>query len=571
MTNHRRYQNCKEIYEYMDMVRNPDPEYPVCKWQVLFADLVDRAFAKNDIYVDLDQVNNYMGMQKYFPYDLFPWEKILIVLHDCTYYKKTGRPRWKDLITYVGRGAGKDGLIAFEGLCLASPYNPIRNYDVDICANVEDQALRPVKDLVTFFNDYNRMDVNKTLTYYFKWLTESITCKNDHSRILGHTKAPDSKDGLRSGIVIFNEVHAYKDSKNINTFSTGLGKVKHPRRSFYSTNGNVPEGYLDKLVDKCKNILEGSNDDDTVLPFLCMIESEEDIDDPVCWHKANPSLRYMPDLLDEMMTEYKEYKEDPSQLPDFVTKRMNWRKSNTELPVADWEDIMATNREMPNLAGWPCVAGIDYAKTTDWVAVTLHFRKGNFRYDIGHAWICGRNRKLEFLSCPWKEWNSQGRVTVVDAPDIPPECVTNYLQEMKSLYRIKFVALDDYRYQLMKSALKKIGFSYEKKNIKLIRKSDKIKLYPLVDSCFVNHYFIWGDSPVLRWATNNTKIVRCKKSVLTDDNFMGNYDFGKIDPEKRKNDPFMALVHAMCCEDKIGSLGGGDIIKKINRRVVKYN
>lgn len=46
----------------------------------------------------------------------------------------------------VGRGAGKDGYIAFDAACSISPYNPVSHYNVDICANNEEQAVTPVKD-----------------------------------------------------------------------------------------------------------------------------------------------------------------------------------------------------------------------------------------------------------------------------------------------------------------------------------------------------------------------------------------------------------------------------------------
>ena len=48
----------------------------------------------------------------------------------------------------IGRGAGKDGYIGFQSFCLASPYNPAKRYDVDICANSEVQAKAPVDDIL---------------------------------------------------------------------------------------------------------------------------------------------------------------------------------------------------------------------------------------------------------------------------------------------------------------------------------------------------------------------------------------------------------------------------------------
>ena len=47
----------------------------------------------------------------------------------------------------IGRGGGKDGFIAFDGACSISPYNPVKKYNVDVCANNEEQAVTPVKDL----------------------------------------------------------------------------------------------------------------------------------------------------------------------------------------------------------------------------------------------------------------------------------------------------------------------------------------------------------------------------------------------------------------------------------------
>lgn len=113
---------------------------------------VRKCFETEDIYVDQQQLTDYLGLARYFPYDeVFPWQQFVIGLHDCTYWRENGRPRWPDLFCLIGRGAGKDGTIALESTALASEYNGIREYDVDICANNEDQALRPVQDIVGAF------------------------------------------------------------------------------------------------------------------------------------------------------------------------------------------------------------------------------------------------------------------------------------------------------------------------------------------------------------------------------------------------------------------------------------
>ena len=40
----------------------------------------------------------------------------------------------------VGRGSGKNAYLAYEDFCLITPTHGIKNYDIDISANSEDQA-----------------------------------------------------------------------------------------------------------------------------------------------------------------------------------------------------------------------------------------------------------------------------------------------------------------------------------------------------------------------------------------------------------------------------------------------
>lgn len=534
----------KNYFELMDLY----PEQ-FCKEQYALRKLVTNAFENEDIYADEKLAMSYFGLAKYLDFEkLFEWEEFVLGLQLCTFKREDEMPRWPDLFCLIGRGAGKDGVISLESLALISPYNPISQYDVDICANNEDQATRPVKDIVS------ALDKNKSkLKKYFYWTQEKVRGIKRNSYVKGHTNNAEGKDGLRSGIVIFNEYHAYKNYANVNVFTTGLGKKQHPRRSIFTTNGDVVDGPLDELIKDSEDILFNGASDNGMLPFLCRLDSKEEVHEEDNWHKANPSLRYKPNLLVEIKKEYREWVKNPARLPSFMTKRMNIRESNNELPVASWENIKATNKEIPNLKGRECTCGIDFSKTNDWAAVNLHFKIGDYRYDINHAWICMQSDNIGRLKCPYKDWAEKGDVTLVYEPEIHPELLTDYIYEKSRLYRIVMIAMDSYRYALMQSYLSNIGFSNENRKIMLVRPGDIMKTYPIIDRCFINEFFFWGDTPHLRWATNNAKLVRAKKSKLAVDGEldMGNYLIGKIEPKSRKTDPFMSLVHSMCCENNI--------------------
>jgi len=135
--------------------------------------------------------------------------------------------------------------------------------------------------------------------------------------------------------------------------------------------------------------------------------------------------------------------------------------------------------------------------------------------------------------------------------------LTEYIARTAQEYYVKTVALDNFRYALMRDALLKIGFgAKEFGNVYLTRPSDIMKVQPIIDSCFNNHWFTWGDNPPLRWAVNNTKLVRSGRREGTD---TGNFYYAKIEAKSRKTDPFMALAAAMCVEEDNGTGLSGDL------------
>ena len=531
------------VQEYVDIVKNDT--YRCCEEQKLLIEHVEKCFATEEIYIDEQQLEDYLKLEKYLPFELFPWQRFVLALHDCTYWKINNTPRWPDLFCEIGRGAGKDGTIAFESFCLTSPYNGIREYDVDICANNEEQAMRPVTDLIGFFEE---PAVIKKIKKFFYWTKEKVTCTKTKSVIKGRTNSPKGKDGLRSGIVIFNEIHQYQNYDNINVFTTGLGKKKHPRRSYYTTNGDIREGPLDDLLEESEDVLRNGADDNGLLPFICKLNKKEDVDDEKNWPMANPSLPYLPNLLLEIRKEYREWKKNPERLPAFMQKRMNLPDTVNESAAAKWEDIKRTNKELPDMEGWECTVGIDYMKTSDFASVNFHFKKGDMRYDLNHSWICSHSSDIPRIKAPWQKWVSDGKLTYVDDVEIHPSVLTDYIYELGKKYMIKMVAIDNYRYTLLSDSLDKIGFSAERGNLKLISQLDICKTVPVIDHCFINGFFTWGDNPVLRWATNNTKTIRYGKNVGAD---KGSFVYAKIEARSRKTDPFMALVASVIVESEI--------------------
>ena len=540
--------SCKipqEIENYIDLVEHG--AHRCCREQHELVAYIRRVFENEDLTVDAQQLQHYLSLAKYFPFKkLFPWQEFIITLWDCT-YKTDGTPRWKTLFCMLGRGAGKDGIIGFDAFASVSPYNPVTHYDVDICANNEEQAMRPVLDIIEALETPG---AEAKLNRFYYHTKEVVQGRRNKGCIKGRTNNPKGRDGMRSGKTIFNEVHAYQNYDNIKVFITGQGKVAQPRVGIFTSNGEVNDGPLDDYLARGRRILFEGEPDNGFLPFICCLESKEQVHDPANWYMANPSLAYMPHLRQEIEDEYRDWCDHPEQNSDFLTKRMGIRAGFKEISVTDYEKVLATKKELPDLTWRACTVGIDYAELSDWAAVNLHFRIGNERHDINHAWLCSKSKTLPRVKAPWRKWAQEGHITVVEDVSIHPDLLAQYIADAAKKYNIRMLALDHYRWTLISESLRKIGFdAADKTRVKLVRPSDIMQVEPVIQECFDRELFHWGDNPCLRWAVNNTKRVRSSRAAGVD---TGNFIYAKIEALSRKTDPWMALVSSMVVEPVLG-------------------
>lgn len=510
--------------------------------------LIKKILKKEKLIFNQELYEKYLAIGKAMYKQIFPWQTFLLALFLCL-FKADGKPRFPKGLVLIGRGAGKDGFIAWISLCLITRHNEVKNYDVDICANNEEQAIRPVKDVVDFLN---RPEYFKKNQKSFYWTMERVRGKVNKGYIKGHTNNPKGRDGLRSGAVILNEIHEYKDYKNIDVFTTGLGKKAHPRMYFFTTNGDVRDGALDYFINYSEQILNEEIPDDGFLPFICRLNTKDEVHDKEKWAYANPSLPFIDSLMDEMEGEYKVWVNNPAQLTGFMAKRMNLPDSVNETAVVNYEYIKATNKPLKDLAGKTCIIGIDGAKVNDFIGVSAVFLDEGKYYVLHHTFICNASADLPRIKIKsqFPQLQEKGEITLIDGPQHDIDAVIEYVNQLRRKYIVDKICIDDYKYSIFATKLMEIGYSKERKNLKLVRPQDIAKAFPYIEMCFLSEKFIWGDCLMLRWATNNTKVVNWKtKSINNED--MGNRIYGKIEGKSRKTDPFMSLVHAMTCHGEL--------------------
>lgn len=438
---------------------------------------------------------------------------------------------------YMGRGGGKNGYLSFEDFCLLTPVNGVKDYHIDIFANSEDQAKTSFTDV------YNVMERNeRKLQKFFKWNLEVITSKQTGSQLRFRTSNAKTKDGGRPGKVDFDEFHAYENYDVVRVAKTGLGKKEFPRSTIITTDGDVRDGPLDHMLARSKQILQGAIPDNGLLPFICKLDAKEEVSEERNWYKANPSLRYFPNLMDELRREYADYKMDNIGNAAFMTKRMNIPQGSMETEVTAWENIVACSRPAkrePDV--W--VAGMDFARTTDFVAVVLFGLAGDEWVWQQHTWVCSQCKDLSRIKFPIQDAVERGLITWVEDVEIPPELPAKWLSEQMAVKRVIGVAIDDYRFGIMKKALEGVGFVAGKDgNILQVKGRNIMQIAPRLIAKLNRQQVAFGDDALMRWYINNTKQLLDTR---------GNITFGKIEPKTRKTDGFMAAVAAVTMVDRL--------------------
>lgn len=527
------------IDAYMDGVRSG--EIITGKDILAAMDYIEFKLNSPDVIIRTDMIDKAVELiERYFEIKLFDWELFVIALIHC-YYKSSDTVVFDEILLMMGRGNGKNGFISPVSWYLTTHYHGVKEYNVDIIANAEDQAKTSFDDV------YNVLErTSEKSKRFFYWTKQVINNLKTNSYIKYNTSNAKTKDGKRSACLIFDEIHEYETWDVIKVFTSGFGKKKHSRTFYITTQGYVRGGILDELLKLAEDVLYGDIKNLGFLPLLYRLDDKEEVHNREMWHKANPSLKYLPELQKEMDKVYAKMKYQPHLAIDFMTKRMNCPAEDIYAAVAEWDKIVAAanpNRPIPydELEGLDCIGAIDYASIRDFASVGLLFKHKGKRYYIEHTFVCHKALEIESrpIKFPIYEAVEKGLITIIRRDSISADDIADWFLKQAEKYHIINIACDDYRAKLLEKKFTEVGLP-----LKVVRSGPitHAKVAPLIESMFAEETIIFGDNMTMRWYINNTYKEIDKK---------GNTTYLKIEPKTRKTDGFFGFIHALSLDGEL--------------------
>lgn len=375
------------------------------------------------------------------PIILTPWQRFRACQLYGWRHKDTGRKRFKQSFTEVGRKNAKSQMEAGEALNEISE-QATRNsevYEVYTAGVKRDQSK-------IVFSECDLMTRGTLIRSRFRFKRDEIVHIKTGSFIKALSKEDGKKgDGTNPAMLVIDEYHQHPDT---DFYDLGLGSsVKERMLTIITTAGkdlNAP--CYTQEYEYCSKILDPAVDVENDEYFIDICEADRD-DDPGAletWQKANPIRAFYPEGVEQIRSAYEIAREIPEKMVAFQTKVLNiWvaAKQNGYMDMQKWKRC-EVERFPIELRGRPVYVGFDMSSKIDLTSVSFivpyqsdaldETGKQITKYLLwSHSFIPTREALREHVlkdRAPYDSWEQRGFLSVTDTPIVHQGAVMQYVK-----------------------------------------------------------------------------------------------------------------------------------------------
>lgn len=318
----------------------------------------------------------------------------------------------------------------------------------------------------------------------------------------------NSLDGLNAHFVIADEVHAWKDKNLLDVMYDSMSAREQPMLLETSTMGTIRESVFDNEYEYFSQIIDGTIEDETVLPVIYELDNPNEWQDEKKWYKANPGLGTIKNIKD-LRDKVNRAKNNPSELVNLLCKDFNIRQNEQDkwitFDIANNEETYNIEDLFDNYA----VGGVDLSSTTDLTCATLLIVKGGKKYVIQQYFIA--SDRLEFKikddKIPYDKWEQRGLVTVCEGAKVDYSKVTEWFLKMKEEYEIVPILVG---YDPWNSNYWVDEMITNKFKMLEVRQGAKTMSNPMkqLEADLIEKNVNYNNNPILKWCLCNTAVKR---------------------------------------------------------------
>ena len=412
------------------------------------------------------------------PFLLEPFQKFVIYNLVGFKHKGTDILKYHEALLFWPRKNGKTGTVAALAWALSLLYRQSGSK-----CYIASAAL--MQSLESFnFLDFNVDHMGeKQVRGKPGGLVKVINNNNEHSMeahlsdgsffIRALAANPDAQDSLNANICICDEIHAFKQPKQYNLFKECQKAYTNKLLIGISTAGDDEQGFLGQRLKYCRQILEGTVEDEQYFIFLACANPDEngelDYTNPAVHEMANPNygVTIRPE---EIMNDALQAQNDPQQRKDFFAKSLNVFTNS----IKAWFDIEEFRRSdqkyswtLEELARLPIdwYGGADLSRMYDLTAAALYGSYKDTDIVIAHGFfpVSQAAKKADEDRIPLFGWMDDGWLTMCNGPTVNMADIVNWFVDMRRKgFKIRQVGHDrKFAGEEYFPAMKKAGFSVQ--------------------------------------------------------------------------------------------------------------
>lgn len=485
-------------------------------------------------------------IEKYCRHSKGEWagRKIKLELSQKAYYeakygfinKKTGKRRFNESFKIVGRKNGKSTESSGEAHYLTT-FDNEKGAEVYAVASKKDQAK-------IVYDECDRMRIQSAvLNKLYKRNQNTMRYERTMSKLQALASDSNSMDGLNAHGVIGDEIHAWKDRNLYDVMRQSMSARRQPMFSMITTAGQIRGGIYDDLYDLSFKIVTGEFENETLLPWIYELDSEDEYLDPNNWIKANPLLGVSKSY-DFLEQEVAKAKGDPNYLRTILMKDFNIRKSTRDAYYSFEQYNNEQTFDIEEVRGCYAVGGTDLSLAGDLTNACLLIIKEDKIYHLTKSFMPkdGIERRSIEQGIPFDKWRDRGFIKASGTSIIDYSDVTNWYVEMMQMYGIRplWCGYDPYNSNYWVKEMESKGF-----NLKKVKQHSTYLKEPieLIDSWLKDKKFIYNNNPLTKWYFGNVEMKYFENSTML--------------PKKGKNsklkiDGYAAILDALAvyCENR---------------------
>ena len=255
-------------------------------------------------------------------------------------------------------------------------------------------------------------------------------------------------DGLDVHFCVFDEMAASTNRDQFDLIVQGMSARTQPMIWAITTNGFERENLFDDQYDYACGILDGTIDDDRMLPVIYELDTRSEWTDDRMWVKANPGLGTIKNW-DALKDNVNKGMQDPSFLPTLMTKDFNMPESRAAAWLTFEEAVNVETYDISEMGFRYGIAGFDASDTTDLSAAKMLMMRPNDPkiYELSMYWLpedallkdSGYRRERDDV--PYRQWEKRGLLRTVPGNTVPKRVFIDWLEEVKQNFDVYTFAI----------------------------------------------------------------------------------------------------------------------------------